>query len=223
MKKHLLSCSIALSLTGVLGCSEPQKAEPAASKPVAAAPKAAPKKAEAPAAPAMKIPADAIALTGDITFVGRKVIGSHDFVFKTWKGYAALNDGAVAGGNLGFEIKTESVVADEGNRSKWTPKLEKHMKDPDFFDVAKFPTATFTSSEITATPGKPDAVTVTGLLTIKGIAKTVTFPATVRQAEGKLSAEAALTINRQDFGIAYPGKPDNLIQDDVVITIKVNG
>ena len=71
MKKHLLSCSIALSLTGVLGCSEPQKAEPAASKPVAAAPKAAPKKAEAPAAPAMKIPADAIALTGDITFVGK--------------------------------------------------------------------------------------------------------------------------------------------------------
>ena len=40
---------------------------------------------------------------------------------------------------------------------------------------------------------------------------------------GKPSASATVTINRQDFNIKYPGKPDNLIQDDVVITIKAKG
>ena len=146
MKKNLLLLTIFISLTGAQGCSKTPKEETVALKPVVAAPKVT-QKADVLAAPMMKIPADAIALNGDITFVGRKVIGSHDFVFKNWKGYVALQDGNVAGGSLGFEIKTESVVADEGNRNQWTPKLEKHMKDADFFDVERYPIATFVSEK----------------------------------------------------------------------------
>lgn len=172
----------------------------------------------------LTVPTDAIALTGEVAFVGRKVIGSHDFEFKKWTGFTQLKNGSIAGGQIAFEIQTESVVADENNRNKWTPKLEKHMKDPDFFDVKNFPTATFFSETVSPLAGgAPNRFNISGVLTIKGISKKVSFPAMVTQENGAILAQAQVTINRQDFKIAYPGKPDNLIQDDVVLTIKVSG
>ena len=58
------------------------------------------------------------------------------------------------------------------------------------------------------------------MLTIKGISQEIAFPATIKAVDGQLAAEAKIAINRQDFKISYPGKPDNLIQDNVEITIK---
>lgn len=175
-------------------------------------------------AAALVIPEGAKALSGDITFIGRKVIGDHDFVFKTWSGYAQFKDNKVAGGNIAFQIETASVVADPNDRSKWTPKLEKHMKDPDFFDVQRFPTANFVSTSIAAdAKGPANTYTVSGKITIKGVSKDITFPAVITLENGITNASADVTINRQDFGIIYPGKPDNLIQDNVVISIKAKG
>jgi hypothetical protein len=37
-----------------------------------------------------------------------------------------------------------------------------------------------------------------------------------------LKVKAAFSINRKDFGMSYPGIPDNLIRDDVAIRIDVN-
>ncbi len=222
MPKIILTTFASVILTVAIACTQPPTQEEKA------APKVEPKK-EAPPAPVpqkkeIEVPPGAMALRGDITFVGRKVIGSHDFVFKKWTGYAQLKDEKIVGGAIGFQIETASVVADEGNRSKWTPKLEAHMKDPDFFHVEKFPTATFKSSNIAAKiTNSADTYSISGTLTIKGISKDVTFPAVITMENGKPNASAELTINRQDFGIRYPGKPDNLIQDEVVITIKAKG
>ena len=145
----------------------------------------------------LQIPDDAVSLKGAITFIGRKVIGSHDFVFKTWSGFAQLKDQQIKGSTIAFQIETASVVADPDNRGKWTPKLEKHMKDPDFFDVERFPTANFKSSSITPDPkGGPDNFKVVGMLTIKGISQEIAFPATIKAVDGQLAAEAKITINR---------------------------
>ena len=221
--KTTLTLTTLLALSLGLGCNPPQEA-PKKEAPANETPPAA----EQVAAPAPKkvsplaVPTGALALSGDITFVGRKVIGSNNFVFEKWSGYAQLNEGQIAGGSIEFQIETASVVANPGNRNKWTPKLEKHMKDPDFFDVAKFPTATFKSKSITAVPeAAPNQFQVTGDIVIKGITKELQFPATITLNEGKLNADAVVTIDRQDYGIIYPGKPDNLIQDDVVITFKI--
>ena len=116
------------------------------------------------------------------------------------------------------------MVADPNDRSKWTPKLEKHMKDPDFFDVKQFPTANFVSTSIAAdAKGPANTYTVSGKITIKGVSKDISFPAVITLDNGTTNASADVTINRQDYGIVYPGKPDNLIQDNVVITIKAKG
>src|SRR5450432_1758559 len=49
------------------------------------------------------------------------------------------------------------------------PKRDGHLKSPDFFDVAKFPTMTFKSTKVTA--GKPGKLLVEGILTIHGVSK----------------------------------------------------
>jgi hypothetical protein len=49
----------------------------------------------------------------------------------------------------------------------------------------------------------------------------VTFPATIVVAGDSASLEAEFTINRRDFALNYPGKPNDLIRDDVVIKLSI--
>ena len=85
--------------------------------------------------------------------------------------------------------------------------------------MAQFPTATFRSTEI-----KKDGEghTITGDLTLHGVTKRISFPATVAVTGATLSANAEFSINRQDFGINYPGMRDDLIRDLVVIKLSLN-
>lgn len=168
------------------------------------------------AAPAAK----SAALTGAIGFVGSKVTGSHSGDFKKWSGSVALAGGKAEGGKLEFTVQTASVVADEGSRNDWTPKLEEHLKGADFFDVAKFPTASFASTEIKA-GGKGGTHTVKGNLTLRGVTKVVTFPATIAVKGKEITGKTEFSINRKDFGLVYAGKADDLIRDGVVLKIDV--
>jgi polyisoprenoid-binding protein YceI len=168
------------------------------------------------AAPAAK-PAP---LSGTIGFVGSKVTGSHTGDFKKWSGSVTLAGGKAEGGKLEFTVQTASVVADEGSRNDWTPKLEEHLKGADFFDTAKFPTATFASTEIKA-GGTGGSHTVKGNLTLRGVTKVVSFPATIVVKGSEISGKTEFSINRKDFGLVYAGKADDLIRDGVVLKIDV--
>jgi polyisoprenoid-binding protein YceI len=86
------------------------------------------------------------------------------------------------------------------------PALDAHLKGADFFDAAKFPTATFKSTKVE--PTSATTAKVTGDLTIHGITKPVTLDVTLNQKGPnmmkKLTAgfTAKGTINRSDFGIS---------------------
>lgn len=190
-------------------------AEPAAAEPAAAAPAAAPT-AAAPAA------AEGMALQGDVLFTGSKVTAAHECKFTEWKGSFAAADGKAEGGSLRFEVQTGSVVADFKNPNDWSKKLEGHLKSEEFFHVEKFPTASFASSEIKAGGADGATHTVTGKLTIRGVTKDVSFPATITIDGPRVDAKAKFSINRKDFGIEYPGKADDLIRDGVVLEINVH-
>jgi polyisoprenoid-binding protein YceI len=168
------------------------------------------------AAPAAK-PAP---LSGTIGFVGSKVTGSHTGDFKKWSGSVTLAGGKAEGGKLEFSVQTASVVADEGSRNDWTPKLEEHLKGADFFDTGKFPTASFASTEIKA-GGTGGSHTVKGNLTLRGVTKVVSFPATIVVKGSEVSGKTEFSINRKDFGLVYAGKADDLIRDGVVLKIDV--
>lgn len=147
-----------------------------------------------------------------IEFIGSKVTGSHNGSFQKFSGeidYA----GAPEKSRVSVTIDAASLNADD-------PKLTEHLKTADFFDVAKFPQATFVSTEIK--PGGQNAShTITGNLTLHGVTKAVTFPATINITPAAANVDANFSINRKDFGINYAGAQDNLIRDDVVLKLTI--
>ena len=52
-----------------------------------------------------------------------------------------------------------------------------------------------------------------------GVTKSITFPAAIEMAEGEVRASAEFFVKRFDWNIVYPGKPDDLIRDEVVIRL----
>ncbi len=99
--------------------------------------------------------------------------------------------------------------------------LTKHLKTPDFFDVQQFTRATFTSTEINPGGEKGASHTVTGNLQLRGVTKSIRFPATINVTGDVASVESSFAINRKDFGINYAGVANNLIRDEVVLTLNI--
>jgi polyisoprenoid-binding protein YceI len=151
-----------------------------------------------------------------VEFVGSKVTGSHNGSFGEFSGQIDYA-GSPEQSHVNITIKAESLSTD-------TPDLTKHLKTPDFFDVAKYPEATFVSTSIKAGGDKGASHTITGNLTLHGVTKAVTFPATISVTPDVATVDSTFSINRKDFGINYAGQADNLIRDDVVLklTIRAN-
>jgi polyisoprenoid-binding protein YceI len=154
-----------------------------------------------------------------IGFIGSKVTGSHTGGFKLFKGTFEVVPANLESSKITAEIDTNSIFTDND-------RLTNHLKSPEFFDVAKFPTSTFVSTGID-TGGKDakakDAThTVTGNLTLHGVTKSISFPAKIVVSGDKATLESDFFINRKDFGITYPGKANDLIRDEVVIKLAVH-
>jgi polyisoprenoid-binding protein YceI len=185
-------------------------ADPAADKPKAVTTEAA------PAAPA-PVAGEKYLISPDnskIEFVGSKVTGSHNGSFGKFSG-AVDYLGQPEKSRVSITIDLDSLTTD-------TPKLTDHLKTADFFDVAKYPRATFESTEIKA-GGDKATHTVTGNLELHGVTKSITFPATIAVSPGAITVDSSFALNRKDFGINYAGASDDLIRDEVVLTLRVRG
>jgi polyisoprenoid-binding protein YceI len=87
------------------------------------------------------------------------------------------------------------------------PALDEHLRSEDFFEVAKFPTATFRSTRIEPGMGK-DRLKVTGELNLHGVTRPVTLDVVVlkvgsnpRTQLATVGFEATTTLKRSDFGL----------------------
>jgi polyisoprenoid-binding protein YceI len=148
-----------------------------------------------------------------IEFVASKVTRSHQGSFKKFTGKIELVPNSVSDSRVSIDIDTASVETD-------TPELTAHLKTPDFFDVAKYPKATFASTKIEPnTSAGGNSYTVTGNFDLHGQSKSISFPATIEVTADKATMNAEFAINRKDFGIVYAGKADDLIRDAVVIKL----
>ena len=147
-----------------------------------------------------------------VEFVAAKVTRSHNGSFKKFTGAIDLVNNNVEASRVTIDIETASVVTDED-------QLTGHLKTPDFFDVAKYPKATFASTKIEAANAGGATHNVTGNFELHGIKKSITFPATIQVAPDSVSVNAEFAINRKDFALLYPGKADDLIRDGVVIKL----
>jgi len=180
-----------------------------------------------PGAPDVSVPASApsapVALTGTIAVQASKVTRTHRLVFQEWTGILDPGQGTPDTAKLTFEAKTASIISDPDNRDMMSERLDKHLKSEDFFDIGVYPTAMFVSSSIVEGGTDGATHTITGDLTVRDVTKTITFPATVVIGDSFVEAKAEFSLNRQDFGVVYPGAPDDLIRDEFVMQIDVQG
>lgn len=151
-----------------------------------------------------------------IEWTGAKVVGAHDGGFRRFRGALYLDGETVTGADV--VIDATSIYTDND-------RLEGHLKSDDFFSVEAYPEARFrlTALEpITAgdSAGAPGAThRATGLLTMREQTNQIVFPATVTTTASTVTADADFIIDRQQWGLSYPGQPDNLIQDEVRIRL----
>jgi polyisoprenoid-binding protein YceI len=127
--------------------------------------------------------------------------------------------------NLGATVI--DVTIDAASVDTDNDKRDGHLKTPDFFDVAKYPTITFKSTKVA--PKDKDTGVVTGDLTINGITKPVELAYTVigfTDAWGGQRAgfEASGSINRKDFNVNWSKTLDNgglVVSDKVDINLQI--
>lgn len=134
-------------------------------------------------------------------------------------GTLVVTDGAIASGN--FVVDMNSIDAKSTGSGQGQDLLSRHLKSADFFDVEKFPTATFVITSATPT-GE-----ITGDLTIKGITESVTFQADISEEEETLMAEATVELDRTVWDIRYGSGSffdnlgDNVIDDNFTVTLNL--
>ncbi len=152
----------------------------------------------------------------------------HTGKFQIDSGEVTLTDGEITGE---FVIDVSSLVITSlgGGKEGQESSLEGHLKGDDFFDVATYPTATFTVTDVTPKvlpgPGNSD-YTATGELTMKGKTNSVSFPMKVLVAnEDEVWMTAAVTIDRTLWGINFGSASiadeitDNIIGDNVTLDL----
>ena len=99
-----------------------------------------------------------------------------------------------------------SVTIPIANLSSGMPDLDDYLRAEEFFDIQRFPTATFKSTQVEK--GAEGHLKVTGDLTIRGVSKAVTLDATVnkigmndRTHMPAVGFDATATVKRSDFGL----------------------
>jgi polyisoprenoid-binding protein YceI len=119
------------------------------------------------------------------------------------------------------EFTVQAASIDTANDDR-----DKHLRSADFFDVEKFPTLTFTSTQVKAQD--KDTLDVTGDLTIHGVTKRITIPVdylgTVKTPNGeKAGYETSFVVNRKDYGIIWNRVMDSgsILGEDVKVTISI--
>jgi len=153
-----------------------------------------------------------------IAWLAKKVTGEHNGTVGISAGALNVDGNKLIGGNFTIDLKTIKDL--DLTDPAYNQKLIGHLSSGDFFEVEKFPTATFVITKVAGNQ-------VTGNLTAKGITKSITFPAEITVKGGKVTAKANITIDRTDFNIRYNSKKffesigDKAIYDDFALTVSL--
>ncbi|GAA4456252.1 YceI family protein [Rurimicrobium arvi] len=143
-----------------------------------------------------------------VEFVGTKPVGKHHGIIGVKEGSVSVDADMIKSGKIVMDLNT---LRTDDQDSTGNAKLTGHLMSPDFFDVAKYPTADFEITSVTAGVDtsvkdlvmKDATHTITGNLTMKGVSKSVSFPAKVMMSAGQVTADANFNIDRTQWGLSY--------------------
>ncbi|GAA4955274.1 hypothetical protein GCM10023314_31240 [Algibacter agarivorans] len=159
-----------------------------------------------------------------IEWKGFKPTGSHHGTITLERGSFNVANGKIVGGSFIIDM-TSIVVSDIPADDKDNAKLQGHLSSADFFDVEKYPNASFTITGLKEVDGK---LMLSGNLSLKETKNNITFPVTVSNIDGALTLTSdAFTIDRSKWNVKYGSKSffdnlgDKFINDDIELKIMV--
>jgi polyisoprenoid-binding protein YceI len=133
--------------------------------------------------------------------------GVRHLMISTVKGRFGVLEGTVRTDEANPAKADVNVTIDAASIDTREAQRDAHLKSADFFDVAAFPTLTFTGGRVTEASG--DRFKLTGDLTIHGVTREVTLDVTT-EGRGKdpwggdrAGYSAHTKIKRSDFGLTW--------------------
>lgn len=162
----------------------------------------------------------------NIHWTGYKVFKSentsHFGTMKFGEGEIGVKDNQVVSGKFTTDIKS-LICTDLAENKEAAGNLEGHLKSADFFDVEKFPTATFEITKVTNSEQGDYNAVIEGNLTIKGVTKVVSFNANIKANEQEVSIATEPTdIDRSLFGVNFQSPVENgVIKNEITLQISV--
>lgn len=161
-----------------------------------------------------------------LEWTGEKLTGKHTGTIAISKGQVMNNHGKI-GGHFEFDMNTITSTDLTGNGKE---KIERHLKSEDFFDVSKYPKATFIITSVTPIANaKSGEAThqVNGSLTLKNKTNDISFPATIKMDGNKLTCDGTAIVDRSKFDVRYASKSffadigDKAIYDEFALKFNV--
>ncbi len=155
-----------------------------------------------------------------VEWLAKKVTGQHNGTVALTSGNLIVSGDKITGGS--FIVDMTSIVCSDLT-GEWNGKLVGHLKSDDFFSVENNPSSKFEITKVVESAGN---TTIEGNLTIKGITKPISFPASVSKKGNVIVAIATIKIDRTKYDIKYGSKSfiegigDKAIDDD--FELKVN-
>ena len=138
-----------------------------------------------------------------IGFVGKKPDGKHAGGFKEFKSEAKVDMQSPDKSSLTIEITTDSLWSDN-------EMLTGHLKNPDFFDVKKYPSIKFESTKIEVSE---NSAVITGKLTMLDKTVEIKIPTKTAVDDKTLKLTAEFKIDRSKWGMTYgKGKVDDEVE-----------
>ena len=141
--------------------------------------------------------------------------------FTRWNGQIAFDPDNPANSSVQVTIDPASIDTADAQR-------DAHLRSPDFFDVEKYPQATFKSTKVQELSG--DRLHITGDLTVHGVTRPVSFEAIFEgSAKDPWGGERAgftgtLSLDRREFGLQWNKALETggvLVGDKVELTLEV--
>jgi polyisoprenoid-binding protein YceI len=160
----------------------------------------------------------------EVKWTAKKVTGQHFGHVKIKEGSLEVEGNQIKGGK--FDIDLTSINVEDLKDPEYNGKLLGHLKSDDFFSVAKFPNAALELKS--AKSLGEDKYELSGNLTIKGITKPISFPATVKVTDKNIVAVAQITVDRTLYDIKYgsasffEGLGDKAIENTFTLDVKLS-
>jgi polyisoprenoid-binding protein YceI len=165
-------------------------------------------------------------LNSNVEWKGYKVFKSentsHFGTIKFESGDVTIKDGKLESGK--FVADMASLTSEDlKNKKDDLEKLNGHLKSADFFEVEKFPTASYEIIKVSPSAEGDYNTVLDGNLTVKGITKPLQFKANVAVNGAEVSiATEPKDIMREEFGVKFQSPAANgVIKNEVTLQIKV--